>query len=290
MLTINQGPLPNDGETVDPSVFLEAWIAGTTVFGLPAGAFTGGTLQFVISATDAPATNERRVGLLWFARGEGRLYTWDQPDITGRVPFPPFPGDLSSVPVPGSSYSGVRGWISLSDRRDIWVRTVRHPCPVGAPLTFVANSVASNFNHHMLTGTDATDGQIRGPDRPERPIWACYPLTANSDGSCPPLAEIIFVARDSAGTNGILRAVEHGFCQVRCSSAMTGAGGWLRLAGGVANVGFIDGFSVLGTAASEISGMVTGFFSDSSATVATTQWLRGAYKVAVAPIGTTPNF
>ena len=53
-LTINQGPLPNNFTPVDPSSFLEAWIAGTTVFGLGPGAFKGSQLQFVTSDSVAP--------------------------------------------------------------------------------------------------------------------------------------------------------------------------------------------------------------------------------------------
>lgn len=263
MRVVQNVALPQDNTRVDPSTFLEAWVTGIQVYDLPVGAFTGGSLQFIVSSTDAPATNERRNGTLWFKRGEGRLYIWDQSQVSG----------------------GTKGWLSLSDRRDIWVGNLRHVAPPGTPLTF--NESTSN-TELTLHGFETTT--VKSPP-PWRPLWSVFPLTAESDGSLPSLSEFVVITLETATTDGITRACEHGFVDFRMGSGETGAGGFARILGGQGGgTGFIDGWSSIMTAQSEITGMVKGFYTDSSATQPGTQWTRPGYLFQNPPIGVTHEF
>lgn len=198
-LDVVQGTLPYDQEKVDPAAFLEAWINGTRVWNLPAGAFKGGTIQFVVSTTEAPPLAERFAGLLWFARGEGRLYIWDKPDAPSALTF----SDVN--------------WICLSDRRELWCWCAEGTIPLGAPCKFLEtnNTVATD----LITNSDQS---VRSNNDPyPRPLWRVH-SASNGSGATNTLSDVCFVARETGQSGGLFRVVELGICNILCSSGETG--------------------------------------------------------------------
>jgi len=101
-LTIEQGPLPQDGQRVDAAIFLEEWVSNTDVRGLDPTSFAE-SIRFVSSQSLAPPTTR---GSLWFKRGEGKLFFGD---VFDRGVSPRYPGDLNFY------------WMSLTPRRDFVV-------------------------------------------------------------------------------------------------------------------------------------------------------------------------
>lgn len=209
-LTIVQGPLPDNFTPVDPSYFLEAWIAGTTVFQLGPGAFKGGQLQFVVSASVAPDLNHRTPGMLWFKRGNGRLYIWDWYEQ---------PSSISN----GSA--AVVDWLSISDRKDIWGRAVES-MPLGTPFYWAAG--ATNVTHFFsATGESMAWDPFFG-----RIMWTLSAFGGNiqstgiKTGMCSPMN---FVALDTTASGVPVRFCELGFVPMWMASGTTGAGGPLNI-------------------------------------------------------------
>lgn len=271
-LIISQGPLPQDGDTVDPSTFLEAWISGTTITNFPVGAFTGGELQFVVSSTDPPATSERTLGMLWFQRGEGILFIYD----------------------PASSASRA-DWMAICGRRDLWFRpdlNVEGTVP-GTPLGLATSTP------HTLGSPDsfilAGESQAAGNFAPRwRPIWLARPFTEDaagvSEAGYP--SEFCLIALETAESfTGVYRGAELGFCDVRVASGYTGAGGFVGLVT-TAAADVFDNFNANSQSpVTEVAGTTLyGILCDSSATVSTSAWTRRAFKLICPPITDTPNF
>lgn len=260
-LILNQGPLPNDNTVVDPFTFLENWINNTTVAGLPSGAFSGGTLQFVYSQTNPPALAERFLGMFWFARGEGRLYKWDAPDLPS-----------------GLTYS-TRDWVPLSDRRVVWARAVTN-VPLGAPVAFASPSAASNMD--ILTYSASANNS---EDALPRPIWALSTFSGGSgqsNASSNFISETNFIAYETALSGTLFRAVELGFVTALEASGESGNQGALCW-DDTRPYGYrrIDP-----TAGSNCAFMPIAEACDSSATNPGTPWLRVVYKHAAPMIGT----
>lgn len=269
-LRIVQGSLPTNGDVVDPSLFLEAWVSGSSIFDMGPGAFKGGTMAFVVSATDPPALQDRQRGTLWFKRGEGRLYLWDQNDL---------PSGASSAD------ERVTNWISISDRRDIWVKATETTFQ-GTPLQ-LCHSGASNTEHEVTTGLVTL-----GADMTYRVKWAVthragphnsVPVADALDGK---VSEMLFIALESAASGAMLRAVELGFCNVAMMSGESGVAGPLT----VGEIGTETQYfkrldpDILPTT---LSGrLFVGFATDSSATSYASAGLRPAWKFALPPIGT----
>lgn len=111
MLEITQGSLPQDGQRVDASIFLEEWVSNTDVRGLDPTSFAE-SIRFVSSQTEAPPSVR---GSLWFKRGEGKLLFGDVHD---RGVSPRYPGDLNFY------------WMSMSPMRTFLVET-DGPCAKG---------------------------------------------------------------------------------------------------------------------------------------------------------------
>lgn len=78
-LTFNMGPLPRNGDRADASTFLEEWVNNTDVAGIGADSLSS-DVALVTSQTDAPSGALRKRGQLWFQRGLGRLWIFDDPD------------------------------------------------------------------------------------------------------------------------------------------------------------------------------------------------------------------
>lgn len=268
--------LPQDGTTVDPSTFLEAWIAGADVWNFDLGAFDNSDLQLVYSATLAPATSMRTAGMLWFQRGDGRLYLWDVVD-------------------PSSSYySGLRGWIALSDRRELWVNAALSPVVLGSPLSPQISSAASTVGQEMIVTNEPLTYSPNGnptSDLGYRPIWSMWPWdNASLVNAYTPYPSIMLcVAVDSATTAAPFRAVEHGFCTVYMTSGESGTGGFLKLVAAQSGITCIDGFTQQMTIQSGISGGIAfGFLCDSAESMAATR-LRSAFLFQCPMIGASPG-
>lgn len=104
-MTITPGPLPNNGDTVDASIFLEEFVRNTEVAGITQEGFKNSGISFVQSQTDPPHNPDP--GWLWYKRGEGVLY-------------------LYTFAVAGLDPSGQSdaGWVAIGGRRDYWGRAI----------------------------------------------------------------------------------------------------------------------------------------------------------------------
>lgn len=107
-IEITPGPLPDDGTRINIESVLSAFVSGTQIVNFGVDDFSGGDINFVVSATDPPATDSRTRATLWYKRGEGRLYKWE------IFPFPT-----------GTSGTTDGAWLAMSDRRDVLVKQVR---------------------------------------------------------------------------------------------------------------------------------------------------------------------
>lgn len=275
MLTITQGPLPANGEAVDPSTFLEAWVSGTEVFGLDAGSFKGGTLDFIASSTNPPELSARRPGMMWFARGEGRLYVWDQNNLPS-----------------GASTADERlvNWLSISDRRDIWLKAIDVDVVVPGTNVQLAQSGVSNTEHEMVGGP--TPGAMFDQP-PFRVRWAATAFNAEgnplnesnvADGQ---LCEVNFVALESAASGEMFRAVEMGFCTVRMAPGEPGEAGPLLVNESASETQwYIRQDPHLGGLSNTTGNQFLAFATDSSASNPASDWLRPAFKYVLPPVGT----
>jgi hypothetical protein len=75
-LEITPGILRPEGPGFVPSRDLTKFVQTTDISNFGADAF-GGSIGGIVSQTDAPATASRTRNMLWFRRGEGKVYTWD---------------------------------------------------------------------------------------------------------------------------------------------------------------------------------------------------------------------
>lgn len=196
-MKIIQGPLPNDYESVNPSTFLAAWINGTTVYELGPAEFKGGTLQFVVSSTDPPALADRFPGMLWFKRGEGRLFIWDYTDD----PCGPSSANTNDV-----------NWMSLSDRRDIWIQTVDAGPP--GSIFFPAATPSGPYFHTLNpTGmSSATFDPYMGRVLFTAGLFATSSTATGIRGQR--TTAVQWINLDTAISGGKCRAVEWGFCDI----------------------------------------------------------------------------
>jgi hypothetical protein len=276
-LQFNQtDPLPHDGATVNPADFLEDWIAGADVWNFDLGSMNGGDLLLVYSHTEAPATNMRVNGMLWFQRGDGRLYLWDTVDPSG------------------SYYSGLQGWIAISDRRELWVNSVLSPVALGSPMSPQNEPGTSNVNQTMILTNEPINYSPNGNPMTSmgyRPIWSMWPWdNASMVSTFTPYPSIMLcVALDSATTAAPFRAVEHGFCSVYMTSGESGTGGFLKLVADQSGVTCIDGFTQQVTIQSGISGGIAfGFLCDSAESMADSR-VRSAFLFQCPMIGASPG-
>lgn len=268
-LTITQGPLPDNGTRVDPSSFLEDWISQTLVFGLDAGSFKGGTLNFIASSTDPPSIAERNRGLMWFKRGEGRLFVYDDPCS------------------PSNAAADLTNFISISDRRDIWVKALDPESVIpgqnlqiaqsGVSLTEIKPSFAGGFPEHP----------------PFRVHWAVTAFNSrghtgnDNNTSNNRLTEMCFVALESAGSGTLFRAVEAGFCNVYMACGETGIAGPLLVNENESETQWYIREEPHTQFGSTTGNMYLAFATDSSATNPLTAWTRPAFKFPLPPIGTS---
>lgn len=264
-LIIDQGPLPFDGESVNPSEFLEAWVNQTRIFGLGPGAFKGGVHQFIFSATDPPPEQDREIGLLWFKRGEGVLYIWDRPDNATAQTF-----------------GNVRNWIAIGGRKDIWVKAMEDKIPAFAPV-----QLASDLSGGSLNKTQN--------DRYFSRTFFPVALSNGQPSDC--VCEVVFIALETSTSGSIFRAVDVGFTQGIMHSGQTGVAGplmledtgWSLPAGRSLYSNFFPAASAFvrrdPTYATNPGVMYIAHAVGSSATNPGTYWLQQIFKRPLPPIG-----
>ena len=112
-LIVTPGPVPQDGTRIRIAEEMTAFVQGTDITGFGKDNFVDAPIDFVISATDPPATDSRTRGTFWFARGEGTLYNWQAEPIQS--------GNFSPSEA-GSNVSQAH-WISVSNRKEIMVKS-----------------------------------------------------------------------------------------------------------------------------------------------------------------------
>lgn len=112
-MDVSPGPIPKDGEGINPEVDLEAMVNQTSISNLEKEQFVNTWAPFIVAATDAPASSTRVPGLLWYKQGEGRLYMWNT-----QLPI------VSSGSVGTWFLEGESGaeWQCVSDRKEIYCR------------------------------------------------------------------------------------------------------------------------------------------------------------------------
>lgn len=275
-LTVIQGPLPADGVGVSPDIDLEAWIAGTQVFGLNYASFKGGLLQFVYSSSDPPAEDARFPGMLWFKRGDGHLYIMDQNNL---------PSGESSGSVT------VKNWISISDRKEIWLQAVE-PIELGCPVQLAASD--SNVTEQMPDGSGSESSFM---DPFWRVNWDVTKMQSPNEAGTPPgvnalnnrVTELWFIAAESADSGTVFRGVELGFCNVLMGSGASANAGEIGINEAASNTMWYQRKTYYETAVA-LSGNTDGylfnaFAVDSSATDPGDTWLRPAFKIPHPPNG-----
>jgi hypothetical protein len=105
-IKVTPGPLPDDGTRIKVDPTLDAFVNGTTLENFGPEDFAGASeISFMVSATDAPATDARIPNMLWFRRGEGVTYTWDLQ---------------------------VGLWLAMSNRKEMAVRLQGGPAKLGS--------------------------------------------------------------------------------------------------------------------------------------------------------------
>lgn len=209
-LRIIQGPLPNDGTVVDPSTFLEAWISATQIFDLGPGAFQGqGEAQgahFIYSSTEPPGPSTRDPHILWFKRGEGRLYVFDKPDSPSNITFT------------------AKDWVAMSDRRDLFCMAM-NPIRMGTPVQF------STGPSNLEEITTSSGSPIGGVPNVRRVLFAVSDSRQPSTAVSNVLQPHAWIALESAASGALFRVCEMGFCSMLMSSGTTGNPGFVAMSG-----------------------------------------------------------
>jgi hypothetical protein len=249
-LTVIQGPLPFDGEVIHPDVDLENWINQSEIFGLTLGAFIDTPLNtrvFSVATTEPPPTQDRLPGVLWFKRGEGRLYKWDKPDTPSGLTF----ADAN--------------WISISDRRDMFVRAA-HAIGAGSLVQFHS----SPSEVEMLMTMTEQGAFVKYGTR-----WI-YPVAHPGSGVSNRLQGVFFVALDAGNSGALIRVCDWGFCDVLAGSGDTGSAGAFCQRDHASLAYF--GFSIGPTQATSLNRAFIGITTSSSQTVTTDLFARPFFK------------
>lgn len=193
-LIVTQGPLPQNGERVDPTVFLEDWINGTSVAGLNGLSFHS-SLHFVTTQTAEPTELATRRGTIWFKRGTGAWYFKDEIDRND------------------TRYTGVENnpWLAVGPSREIAVEIQNTHSLAGIGMV----AQISDPSADIVGGTafDQTGfatvngrfvpfyrGQRAGTQQPTKVFMGCV------------------IATDSAYSGLPVRAIEWGFASAAISS------------------------------------------------------------------------
>jgi len=140
-LEVTPGPVPADGTRIVVEDAMRAFIQGTEFTNFGPEEFEGEPVAFVISQTEAPATNLRTRGTLWYARGDGHMYKWTPEPLR----------DENWAPSEAGSNVSQFQWMSMSDRKEVMVR-----CRWGweAGYKVRGNTQASEWKVELAQGED----------------------------------------------------------------------------------------------------------------------------------------
>lgn len=250
MLTVIHGPLPQDGDVIHPDVDLESWISQSEIFGLSLGAFVDTPLNsraFVFAGTEPPPTQDRIPGVLWFKRGEGRLYKWDRPDSPSTL-----------------TYADVN-WVSISDRRDYFFRAA-HAITAGQYLQFME----SPSETQMLATMTEQGAFVKYGAR-----WI-FPVSSPGSGVTNSLLGVGFIALDAGNSGALVRCVDWGFCDILTASGDTGAAGILHVNENASLTHFA--FTSVPSQATNLGRMPIAFSTTSTPSITSDFFLRPAFK------------
>lgn len=270
-LAITQGPLPDDGSSVDPSTFLEAWINGSVIDDLNTENFAAGNegINFVLSQTDPPASSTRTQGMFWFERGEGRLWVWDPLDA---------PSQLTQA-ADVARYHGGNDWMSLSRGRQMWVVAAKDipkgaVCALNQALNQVVITTYSGSTHAFF----ADENERRGhAPHPGRQYWFVTDQPATQSGTAF-VTEFSVIALETAASGVLFRAQEFGWCEVLCHSGTTGSAAYGYITdSGVSESSFVYP-GAIHTQSTNPGRMFFVTLTESMATNPTDVWLRKAFK------------
>lgn len=144
-LRISPGPLPPDGTRIKVDETMLAFVGGTTIENIGAADITTGTARFIIAATEAPATEIRTIGTLWFERGRGALWKW------------------TPVPFLGGVHNETEfRWCQLGGAARSGIVFVRQPCLRGETLQLLMEISGGPSAIPQGTNTDFNFKHLRG--------------------------------------------------------------------------------------------------------------------------------
>jgi hypothetical protein len=119
-LKITPGPLPKDGEAMGsvPGTLLEKFVEDTVITNFDLDNFKTRQGSFFVSSSEPP--NLKAPGMLWFARGDGRLYLWhtQMPSAASLATYNQVGGSNVSLAFARDDFIAGH-WVALSDRREI---------------------------------------------------------------------------------------------------------------------------------------------------------------------------
>lgn len=214
VLKITPGTLPADGARIRVQDTMNTFVGTPKIENFGADAFSGGTVNFVLSQTDAPATDSRARGTLWFQRGLGALWSW-QPVL------------LPTGVTTGSAPTDFR-WVQLGGKKRTNVVFVQRPCLQGellGPLSEISGGVNAT-----PMGT-ATDGKFKGIRSIEDQFTLVMSSTSPEEGHLGRnfvLDPILVAEDDIASASDYVTMADWGFVDALCF----GSGKYAMLYGG----------------------------------------------------------
>lgn len=277
-LNITQGPLPADGQSVDPATFLEAWISNTVITNLDASNFDTGEfgLSFVISQTDAPASSVRNNGMFWYERGAGRLWVWDVLDAPSS----------HTVASDFDRYHGGNDWICLSNGREHWLLASK-TIPKGA-VCYIArdtdNVITTYSGSTWIFASPGESARAGHAPLPARMYWLVTDQ-ANTNSGTADITEICWIAKETGASGTLFRGQEFGWVEMLAHSGTTGSAAYAYVTdSGVSESSFLHPGAWI-TQSTNPGRMFVCTFTDSSATSPTDVWLRSGFKQHFPPWG-----
>lgn len=279
-LTITQGPLPNDGESVQPHIFLEDWINNTVITDLDATNFdtsSEGGVSFVISSTNPPASSARTAGMYWFERGAGKMWVWDRLDG---------PSQLTQAADFGRYQNGF-DWACISGGKETWL-LAHKDIPKGA-MCYIARqdlNWITTYSNSTYLFFDPDDTARRGHSpNPSRFYWFVTDQPNTASGTAE-ITEICWVALDTAASGALFRGKEFGWCNALAQAGVTTAGAYAYVTdSGVSESSFLQAGAWI-TQSTNPGRMFVAVFTETEATNDATQaWLRSAFKIHLPPWG-----
>lgn len=203
VLRITPGPLPADGARIKIEQVMTAFVQGTDITNFGPNEFSDGPVGFVISQTEAPATDTRGRGTLWFARGVGKLYKWTPEPVRSNLWTPSESGVNQSEAL----------WVAMSDRKEAIVKCrfgwqdnllIRMNTAMSEWKFEISQDVQGEPRHTLvMAGTAGTDGAGGTGFGFEDMRFQTHSL------HCDP----VMIAENSAVESEYTVVVEAGFCR-----------------------------------------------------------------------------